>query len=263
MTGRVSYGIKHISIKIKKRKGDRLVFKNIEQIFRVYVLGLIGVFSFYILLLNFKTSYIWSFENEVPFEVLLSAFLTVSISSYYFLRWNSVYSEYTILKNKYLNWVIIQPSWKVFLVSIPLNFSLSLCQFGIIKLTIYYFNVSIPVASNISLAVICVVSFFQIRTFVFWYTGKNYLHQGVCYCFVVLISLIVNYFVVKIFQNQLVFAKEYIPFIVQLVGEESFPQLCSSACLGILWFKLHQKITFTHNFKERCVDLKLKYFSDF
>jgi hypothetical protein len=241
------------------KKGGKLFFtilNKIMPIFRVYILAVVGVFAVFIYLLSFKPAYILLGSGQIPDTALFSGATTFFISGYFWLRKNKVSSEYASLKNQYLQWIEFQQGKKVFwntisvpfLVSVPMNLSISLCQFGLIEIFVHFTNCSIPSASNISLLIVNSVNFFIFRTYLFRFKEKNYLHQVSFYIFFTAIGLFVNYWSVEWINNNLISWKNSYPvvfFISNVVGDKSTPQFIASIFLGSIWFRCHYTITFT------------------
>lgn len=222
--------------------------KKLKSIFRVYFLALLGIFSIFYFVLSFKLDYYWYSISEIPSITLYSSYSMVLISWYFHIKWDVIGAEYQSLKNDYLNWLDKQNSFTVFLVSIPVNLVILVCQIGLIEIILHFTNSSIPTASDISLFLVIIINFFIIRTYVFKYEGKNYTHQVKFYTVISIISLIVNYFSVQgivhnfdWFNNMLVGIPEE---IAGIIGFEATPQFITSTLTGWVWFLCHKRNTF-------------------
>ncbi len=222
--------------------------KKLKSIFRVYFLGLLGIFSFFYYVLSFKLEYAWYPISEIPAITSMSCYSMALVSSYFYIKRDVIGAEYQSIKNDYLNWLGKQNSFIVFLVSIPVNLVILVCQIGLIEIILHFSNSSIPTASDISLFLVIIINFFIIRTYVFKYEGKNYTYQVKFYTVISIISLIVNYFSVQgivnnfdWFNNMLVGIPEE---ITGIIGFEATPQFITSALTGWVWFLCHERITF-------------------
>lgn len=222
------------------------MFKKLKSIFRVLFLGLVGIFSTVFFLLSYHPAYAWYSITDIPAITLYSCFSMVTVSSYFFYKWDVINWEYQILKKEYLDWISKQKSLTVFFVSIPVNLLITLCQLGLIKIILHFTHLSIPAASNISLFFVNIVNFFIIRTYIFRYENKNYFHQIFFYSFFTIIGLIVNNKIVELLVSNFEYLKGY--FLVEsisiIIGDNATPQFITSALVGWIWFKCHEKITF-------------------
>lgn len=172
------------------------MFKKLKSIFRVLFLGLIGIFSTVFFLLSYHPAYAWYSITDIPAITLYSCFSMVTVSSYFFYKWDVINWEYQILKKEYLDWISKQKSLTVFFVSILVNSVITVCQLGLIEIILHFSNFSISTASDISLFYIILINFFIFRTYVFACEEKNHIHQAIYYTIISIVNLTVNYWAV-------------------------------------------------------------------
>lgn len=224
------------------------MFKKIISICRVFFLGLIGIFSTFSFLVSYQPTYGFYFITEIPSVAIYSFLSMVSISFYFQIKWDVITYEFKTLSDEYLSWISKQKSFTVFLVSIPVNLVISLCQIGLIEIILRFTSYSIATASDISLFFVNVLNFFIIRTYVFRYEGKDYVRQAVLYTVISLIGLIINYQAVQVIVNNFYWVDNVLfgfpNIIAEIIGYKSTPQIITSALIGWVWFLCHKKITF-------------------
>lgn len=222
--------------------------KKIKSIIRVYLLGLLGIFSIIYYVLSFKLEYTWYSISEIPVMTLYSSYVMFCTSSYLIYKRHDIKAEYISLQNDYLNWLGKQNSLIVFLVSIGVNLIITVCQIGLIEIFLHFTSISIATGSDITLFFVNILNFFIIRTYVFKYEGKNYIHQVSFYTIISIIGLIVNYWTVEWIVgnfnlvNSMFFGLPNV--ISKIIGYKSTPQFFTSAFVGWVWFICHKKITF-------------------
>ncbi len=224
------------------------MFKKIVSIFRVYFLGLIGIFSMVCFVLSYHPEYNYYSVNQIPEIVVFSCFSMISVSSYFFIQWDVISYEYRTLREEYLRWIGKQKSLTVFFVSILLNSIIMVCQIVLIEIILRFSNFSISTASDISLFYIIFLNFFIFRTYVFAYKEKNYFHQAIYYTIISIVNLTVNYWAVYGIVNNFNWLNNLLlgfPNAVSvIIGYKSTPQFILSTFTGWVWFLCHKNITF-------------------
>ncbi len=228
-------------------------FKDVYDIFvrngglfvRTIGVGTIGIFSAFTCVLSFRTQMLFTGGGDMFQVSIFSGFIAIVVISYFVFRWEAVKHEYTDLHIRYLNWINTRSSFQRWLVSVPMSFSLSLSQFLLIMIMKYFTRLSGGAIADITLAIVGIINFFMMRTYLFDYQRKNYFFQFSSYIIISVVSLFVNYHVVNFLEKSQF-------WILQPVGEilttfldaTVVAQLLASALFGWVFYKAHEKITF-------------------
>ncbi len=221
-------------------------FHLVKTVFRVHILILLAIFTGFKLIMSFKYGYIFYNPSGIPPDIIYFGALTFGIAGYLYINSLLIYKEFIEVNFKYSEWIKKQKTIIVFLISIVLNFSITLIQLGFIKILIHFTSLSLPVCSNISLLPVFILNYFLMSQLLFVNRLKRYKYEVTMYTIITICGLVINFLAVKwLYIN--VINWPLLSFLYIFFDKETIPQLLASALFGWVWFLAHKKITFMNN----------------
>lgn len=210
----------------------------------MFVKNIIGFFKVYgvaiaILVLLFE----WAMSGHLFF--LLFSLLGIT---YFVVCWPNIKKEHQRMETAYLRWIEGRHWFILFLISIPVSFSINILQTGII-IILERFTPFLPgVIADIALLTTNVIAFLSMRTYLFRYQKTDYVRQVITYIVVMTTNLAVNFLAVQWTHDYLIpNLKAIIPWLSLLTNfftDTAVAQVMVAAALGWIWFLAHKNITF-------------------